>query len=71
MACIMARASSSASLRRGAIPTSGRKGVIVRVMQRILALTAAIRHNGTTGQQVLRSLTAYDPIDLLALAMVV
>ncbi|MBT2456160.1 transposase, partial [Streptomyces sp. ISL-86] len=35
-------------------------GVVVRVMQRILALTAAIWHNDATGQQVLRSLTAYD-----------
>jgi hypothetical protein len=35
-------------------------GVIVRVLQRILALTAAIWHNGTTGPPVLRSLVAYD-----------
>lgn len=35
-------------------------GVIARVMQRILALTAAIWHNDHTGQPVLRSLTAYD-----------
>ncbi|GAA2565580.1 hypothetical protein GCM10010398_63520 [Streptomyces fimbriatus] len=35
-------------------------GVIARVMQRILAPTAAIRHNDHTGQPVLRSLTAYD-----------
>jgi hypothetical protein len=35
-------------------------GVIVGVLQRILALTAAIWHNDTTGQPVLRSLTAYD-----------
>jgi hypothetical protein len=35
-------------------------GVIARVMQRILALTAAIWHNDATGQDVLRSLTAYD-----------
>ena len=35
-------------------------GVIVRVLQRILALTAAIWHNDTTGQPVLRSLTPYD-----------
>jgi len=35
-------------------------GVIVRVWQRILALTAAIWHNDRTGQPVLRSLTAYD-----------
>ena len=32
----------------------------VRVLQRILALTAAIWHNDTTGQPVLRSLVAYD-----------
>ena len=35
-------------------------GVAVRVLQRILALTAAIWHNRQTGQPVLRSLTAYD-----------
>ena len=35
-------------------------GVIVRVLQRILALTAAIWHNDPTGQPVLRSLMAYD-----------
>jgi hypothetical protein len=35
-------------------------GVIVRVLQRILALTAAIWHNDTTGQPTLRSLVAYD-----------
>lgn len=35
-------------------------GVIARVMQRILALTAAIWHNDHTGQPVLRSLTSYD-----------
>ncbi|WP_150245923.1 transposase, partial [Nocardiopsis quinghaiensis] len=38
--------------------TPGR--VIVRVLQRVLALTAAIWHNDRTGQPVLRSLTAYD-----------
>jgi Transposase DDE domain len=37
-----------------------RAGVIARVWQRILALTAAIWHNDRTGQHVLRSLTAYD-----------
>lgn len=37
-----------------------RAGVIVRVLQRILALTAAIWHNDKTGQPVKRSLTAYD-----------
>jgi hypothetical protein len=31
-----------------------------RVLQRILALTAAIWHNDTTGQPVMRSLIAYD-----------
>jgi DDE family transposase len=36
------------------------QGVIVRVLQRILALTAAIWHNDATGQPILRSLTAYD-----------
>jgi Transposase DDE domain len=35
-------------------------GVAARVLQRILALTAAIWHNDHTGQPVLRSLTAYD-----------
>ena len=35
-------------------------GVIVRVLQRILALTAAIWHNDQTGQPVKRSLLAYD-----------
>ena len=36
------------------------QGVLVRVLQRVLALTAAIWHNDRTGQPVLRSLTAYD-----------
>ena len=35
-------------------------GVTVRILQRILALTAAIWHNDTTGQPVKRSLIAYD-----------
>jgi len=35
-------------------------GVITRVLQRVLALTAAIWHNGHTGQPVKCSLTAYD-----------
>jgi Transposase DDE domain len=35
-------------------------GVAVRVLQRILALTAAIWHNDKTGQATLRSLVAYD-----------
>jgi hypothetical protein len=35
-------------------------GVAVRVLQRVLALTAAIWHNDKTGQPTLRSLTAYD-----------
>jgi hypothetical protein len=35
-------------------------GVVARVMQRILALTAAIWHNDQTGQAILRSLTAFD-----------
>ena len=35
-------------------------GVLVRVLQRILALTAAIWHNDRTGQPVMRSLIAYD-----------
>ncbi len=36
------------------------EGVTVRVLQRILALTAAIWHNDATGQPVMRSLVAYD-----------
>jgi hypothetical protein len=36
------------------------EGVTVRVLQRLLALTAAIWHNHKTGQPVLRSLIAYD-----------
>jgi hypothetical protein len=35
-------------------------GVTVRILQRILALTAAIWHNDATGQPVKRSLLAYD-----------
>jgi hypothetical protein len=35
-------------------------GVAVRILQRILALTAAIWHNDKTGQQPVRSLVAYD-----------
>ncbi|OUC97473.1 IS982 family transposase [Streptosporangium minutum] len=35
-------------------------GVAVRVLQRILALTAAIWHNDHTGQPTMRTLTAYD-----------
>jgi len=35
-------------------------GIIVRVVQRILALTAAIWHNDHTGQPIARSLLAYD-----------
>jgi hypothetical protein len=35
-------------------------GVASRVLQRILALTAAIWHNDRTDQPILRSLTAYD-----------
>ena len=35
-------------------------GLVVRVLQRILALTAAIWHNDHTGQPVKRSLLAYD-----------
>jgi hypothetical protein len=37
-----------------------RAGVMVRVLQRILALTTAIWHNDHTGAPVHRSLTAYD-----------
>ena len=36
------------------------EGVTVRVLQRILALTAAIWHNDRAGQPVRRSLLAYD-----------
>lgn len=35
-------------------------GVTIRILQRILALTAAICHNDHTGAPVHRSLTAYD-----------
>lgn len=35
-------------------------GVIVRILQRLLAMTAAIWHNDRTGQPIRRSLTAYD-----------
>ncbi len=35
-------------------------GVMTRVLQRLLALTAAIWHNHKSGQQSLRSLVAYD-----------
>lgn len=34
--------------------------MIVRVLQRILALTTAIWHNHHTGRPVIRPLTAYD-----------
>ena len=36
------------------------EGIIVRVLARILALTAAIWNNDKTGQPVMRSLTAYE-----------
>ena len=35
-------------------------GVLVRVLQRMLAMTTAIWHNDHTGQPVRRSLLAYD-----------
>ncbi|MFI9549963.1 IS982 family transposase, partial [Nonomuraea endophytica] len=35
-------------------------GVVIRVITRILALTAVIWHNDKTGQPTARSLTAYD-----------
>lgn len=35
-------------------------GVLIRILQRILALTAVIWHNDYTGQPTRRSLTAYD-----------
>jgi hypothetical protein len=35
-------------------------GVVVRVLQRILAMTAAIWHNDTIGERIHRSLTCYD-----------
>jgi len=35
-------------------------GVLTRVLQRILALTASIWHNDHTGQPIMRSLIAYD-----------
>jgi hypothetical protein len=39
-------------------------GVAARVLQRILALVAAIWHNDHTGQPTLRSLVAYDQLTL-------
>jgi len=36
------------------------EGIFTRVLARVLALTAAIWHNDTTAQLVMRSLTAYD-----------
>jgi hypothetical protein len=42
--------------RHGAHPA----GVLVRILQHILALTAAIWHNDRTSAPVHRSLTAYD-----------
>ena len=36
------------------------QGVTVRVLQRLLALTAAIGHNHKTGRPVLRSLIAHE-----------
>jgi len=36
------------------------EGVMVRILQRILALTAAIWHNDRTGQPIKRSLVAFD-----------
>ena len=36
------------------------QGVVARVLQRLLALTAAIWHNDHSGQPILRSLIAYD-----------
>jgi hypothetical protein len=35
-------------------------GVVVRVLQRVLALTAVIWHNDRIGQPIARSLNAYD-----------
>jgi hypothetical protein len=49
--------------RKGEAPRPGGHtpaGVITRVLQRILALTAAIWHNDQAGQPILRSLIAYD-----------
>ncbi|MFH8573224.1 hypothetical protein [Streptomyces sp. NPDC017993] len=50
------KVSSTSNYHRGRTPN----GVIARVMQRILALTAAIWHNDHAGQDVLRSQTAFD-----------
>jgi hypothetical protein len=44
----------------GGLLSAIRAGVMARVWQRILALTAVIWHNDHSGQPVLRSLTAYD-----------
>jgi hypothetical protein len=37
-----------------------RPGVLARILQRVLALTATIWHNDHTGQPIMRSLVAYD-----------
>jgi hypothetical protein len=50
-------------LRTGTLERHGGRtvdGVTIRILQRILALTAAIWHNDATGQPVMRSLVAYD-----------
>jgi predicted alpha-1,6-mannanase (GH76 family) len=36
------------------------EGILARILYRILALTAVIWHNDKTGQEVKRSLIAYD-----------
>jgi len=49
-----------AALARAEVRLLRPAGVLVRVLQRVLALTAAIWHNDRTGQPVKRSLVAYD-----------
>jgi hypothetical protein len=40
--------------------TAATDGVAVRVLQRLLALTAAICHNWHTGQPIMRLVIAFD-----------
>ena len=54
------RGSWTRSATAGEPSRASPEGVTVRVLQRILALTAAIWHNHKAGQPILRSLIAYD-----------
>ena len=60
-----AKPSNQSSTPKGQLNLEGHggktpTGVLVRVLQRILALTTAIWHNDHTGQPIKRSLLAYD-----------